>query len=129
MNLAVATRFGFASARAAGRNGLGASPSGGGCSESADIGTERHPRASRAIAKGARSGADGEERRKHSLGVTTDRAVGVGPRDVHQRHRGRAELLSLADALDVMLGVGGDDQRLAQLLVGDLALAVLVHLG
>ncbi len=39
----------------------------------------------------------------------------------------RTELLDLADPLGVQLGVRADDERLAQVVVGDLPLALLVH--
>src|SRR5215218_2119355 len=71
------------------------------------------------------------QRGQHLLAVDLDggdRTPARPARVVLQHEHGRAELLELAQALDVVLGVRADDGVLGELVVGHLPLAVLVHL-
>src|SRR2546423_15555227 len=73
------------------------------------------------------AGSRSPERRQHALPIDLDRAQRVGARVVGQHHDVGPELLDLADALGVVLGVRGDDEGLPELVVRHVALALLVH--
>src|SRR5215208_4879005 len=75
--------------------------------------------------------AGAPQRGEHTLPVDLDRgdrAPARRARVVLEHDDRRTELLELAQALDVVLGIRADDRVLRELLVGHLLLAVLVHL-
>src|SRR5947209_12104676 len=69
------------------------------------------------------------QRGQHLVAVDADRPVRVGVADELQADRRRPEPLELADALDVLVGIGADDEALlGELLVGDLLAGLALHL-
>src|SRR3954454_5017997 len=75
--------------------------------------------------------ADTAQRRQHLLAVGPDRAHRVGLADELQADdRPALDLLDLADALDVLLGIRGDDEALlGELLVAHLLVGAALHVG
>src|SRR3954453_12911000 len=75
--------------------------------------------------------ADTAQRGQHLLAVGPDRAHRVGLADELQADdRPALDLLDLADALDVLLGIRGDDEALlGELLVAHLLVGAALHVG